>query len=117
MARDSARDGRGTPAMGMEEVAMDAVFARRSNQSRQHQDLANRSLGWLSRRASMRGVRGTTEVTLPHLAGVQVDALALCGLQRRFHPQYALGTDYKYEALVCVFEVKVSRDDFHRSFR
>jgi len=76
-----------------------------------HDKLAGRSLVWLHNRATPKGIAGATEVWLTD--SYVADAVALCSLQYRFYEKY--GTD-RLNYFACVFEVKVSRQDFNKTF-
>lgn len=88
--------------------------------SRLHTELAQRALIWLEGRSTGRGIRGCDEVILND--GYVADAVAICGLQLA-HEKLFLGT--RRESInrdaapdyVFVFESKVSRSDFIKTFK
>lgn len=100
--------------------------------SEAHDALADRALRWLENRATFSGIRGAREVTLGR--EYVADAVALCGLQCRFHEQvcrdagekplrvYATtsGPSRVESGIPCeycvVFEAKATRADFLGTF-
>lgn len=103
--------------------------------SKEHIDLAIRSLAWLRNRTTRSGIRGTTEVRLAK--GYLADVAALCSLQQRFFQRYCdysglkpLTGHHEFKEdepvfvqtgdignyLACVFEAKTSREDFLKTF-
>jgi hypothetical protein len=108
----------------IEDVYENRMSGVRLNQTRSHQELAERSLVWLAARASASGCMGTTEFKVAQ--GYNVDAFALCCQQ--YTPWcnifgYVEGADNRDVRIipqqVCshVFEVKVSRKDFLATFK
>lgn len=103
--------------------------------SAEHNQLAVLSLNWLANKTTLKGLRGTTEVCLDQK--YVADAVALCSLQNRFYQRYCEHSRlkpivghgvydkgkvvYKWEGDVgnyfaCIFEVKISRADFLKTF-
>ena len=84
--------------------------------SDRHNDLARRCLVWLGNKSSRAGFKGSTEVSLGD--GLVFDAAALCWFQGRFWDQY-FGREHRWndgKIPVCIFESKVSRSDFVKTF-
>ncbi len=102
-----------------------------------HNELALLGLTWLQNKATAKGMRGTTEVTLDQ--GYVADAVVLCRLQNCFFKRYCEHSHltpitgygildkakgkvvYKWEGEVdnyfaCIFEAKASRSDFLSTF-
>ncbi len=94
--------------------------------SQEHRDLQWMALRWLTGRATKSGIRGATEIGLSK--GYVADAAALCGLQARYAEAYRERSGLRLRAgpeqicgdvshyVSCVFEVKVSRNDFWSTF-
>lgn len=85
--------------------------------SKEHNELALMGLTWLANKATLRGVRAQTEVTLAD--GYVADVAAVCSLQHRFWQDYcesgkSVGEIDNY--LLCVMEAKCSRGDFLATF-
>ena len=88
--------------------------------SRLHTELAQRALVWLECRATGRGIRGCDEVIIGD--GYVADAAAICGLQLAHEKTFIgkhrdlamseLAPDY-----IFIFESKVSRSDFIKTFK
>ena len=99
--------------------------------SAEHNDLAKRALKWVNNRASAKGIRSGPEVIIDE--NYVVDAAALCRFAHRFEKYYdipylGLPSQYTSEEAyyqdrdkICdhlsVFEVKVSRNDFLKTFK
>ena len=87
-----------------------------------HDKLARKSLVWLHNRATAKGIAGATEVWLADR--YVADAVALCSLQRQFFEKYVqpearadvLKQRSEANYFACVFEVKVSKQDFNKTF-
>lgn len=80
-----------------------------------HNKISKHCLSWICNRATQRGIRGNTEVWLDEK--YVTDAFALCRLQSKFNRDYINEWNGISEELACVFEVKVSRPDFLKTFR
>ena len=93
--------------------------------STEHDELSARCLTWLENKATGKGIRGQTEIALQ--PWFIADAVALCSFQYRFFKHYcdhsnlkmATNLDHRgaYNDFVCVFESKVSRQDFNNTFK
>jgi hypothetical protein len=88
-----------------------------------HNSISKHCLSWLYNRATQKGIRGDTEVQLaPQYVA---DAFALCHFQIRFYEKYCpelmekakIGQIINADELACVFEAKVSRPDFLKTFK
>ena len=97
------------------------------NQSSKHAELASRCLRWFAARSTRRGIVGATEIQIAN--GYVADAVAIGGFQHRFLKTYLSqsGLSEKWfngstvvgdinNELPCVFEVKVSPEDFVSTF-
>lgn len=87
------------------------------NQSKEHAELATRSLRWLASRSTGRGIVGATEIEV--MQGYIADAVALAGFQLRFLERYTINSEAirpRIQEFACVFEVKVSVPDFNSTF-
>lgn len=105
--------------------------------SEKHNELALLGLTWIGNKATARGTRGTTEVTLDQ--GYVADAVVLCRLQDRFFERYCEHSHLKpiighgvldrttgkvvYEwngevgnYFACILEAKATRADFLSTF-
>lgn len=81
------------------------------NQSSAHEELAHRAIVWAAQLATPRGFRADVEIPL---AGTYIaDAVGQCNFQNRFVQKYG-GESGELQSLI--FEVKVSRGDFLRTF-
>ena len=83
------------------------------NQSKEHLALSKKAIIWGRQMATGRGYRANLEQ--PVGGGVVVDALILSCLQSRYRERYDTAADALDFALV--FESKVSRSDFFRTFK
>ena len=81
------------------------------NQSRIHEELSHRALTWITNMATGRGFRGDVEI--PINKGYIADAAGQLSFQWRFYKRYGIAFG---ELLSCIFESKVSRPDFFRTF-
>lgn len=91
---------------------------RRKNQSPDHEDLGHRSLVWLAQMSTNKGFRGDVEVPLnPREVGPAyvADAVAQLNFQSRFRDRYGIPKG-PLDLFSCIFEVKVSRSDFRKTF-
>jgi hypothetical protein len=96
-----------------------------------HRQLAYAIPTWLSNRTTSRGIKGDVEVAIDD--GYVADYFGLCSFQNRYYSDYCkfwdvpvvkesvgMGDTFKHYDLVnyfaCVFEVKVSRYDFLKTF-
>jgi len=81
-----------------------------------HKELTIRSIAWMNSRMTQSGVRWGTEVMVSNESGWMADAVAFAFPQSRFckyiHPQPEVWPD----SLLYVFETKISRNDFNRTF-
>lgn len=77
-----------------------------------HDSISRHCLAWIYNRATQRGIRGNTEVWLDEK--YVADAFALCRLQSKFNEDYVISMNPE---IACVFEVKVSRPDFLKTFK
>jgi hypothetical protein len=87
-------------------------------QSILHSTLSSRSLSWLSSRSTGRGIRGAVEVQVDE--GYVADAVALCSFQSRLWNELCVESNRDprniNDDVVCLFESKVSRPDFLKTF-
>lgn len=100
--------------------------------SKLHKELSEKSLSWIYSKATASGIKGSTEIYIDK--NYVADAAVICGLQDRFNSLYKcrkfiyrgeFETDRDYhEALknyfsdhLCIFEVKISRADFLKTFK
>jgi hypothetical protein len=83
------------------------------NQSDLHSELSHRAIRWISNKATKRGLN--TGIEIPIDKGYVVDALAIGDWQLRFDEEH--GSNIKrIDDLVFVFESKVSRSDYLKTF-
>lgn len=97
----------------------------------EHDDLSLMALTWLSNKVTGKGMRGETEVCLAE--GYVADVVALCSLRYRYWQLYSRDSSiptlrsYKQHQLncvvnrsinylACIFEAKVTRNDFLSTF-
>ena len=78
-----------------------------------HRQISQQCLSWLYNRVSNSRIRGNTEVILDTKYGV--DAFALCYLRPESYKEYCID-DFSGDEIACVFEVKVTRNDFLKTF-
>ena len=78
-----------------------------------HRDLQYRSLTWLKNRVTGRGMLSGIEVPLNFII---IDAGAICRLQWRFWEKIK-PNEPQPANIICVFQVKISRSDFQKTFR
>ena len=86
-----------------------------------HKMLAARCRPWVRRRSTKRGMRAGFEVPLAN--GYVADWVGLCGFQWSIRRQYVadellkrIGAVLIDPEFACVFEVKVSRSDYQKTF-
>jgi len=77
-----------------------------------HRELQLATLTWLSSRTTRRGCASSIEIPFWDYI---VDAGGLCRLQNRFWNSYNQKQEQPND-LLCIFEVKVSRNDYKRTF-
>jgi hypothetical protein len=87
--------------------------------SKLHIELAQRALIWLEAKATNRGIRGCEEVILD--GGYVADSAAISGLTLKNESLF-LGKSRDWSSkesddLIWIFESKVSRNDFHNTFK
>jgi len=90
------------------------VMNDKKNQSNLHAELSHRAIRWINNKATQRGLRTGVEIWIDKK--YTVDGLAIGDWQLRYDEYY--GSNIKrVDDLVFIFEAKVSRPDFLKTFK
>ena len=81
-----------------------------------HKELTIRSIAWMNSRMTQSGIRWGTEVCVSTELGWVADAVAFAFPQERFCKYIHPKPDIWPDSLLYIFEIKISRADFNRTF-
>lgn len=81
-----------------------------------HKELSYRALVWMNSRVTTSGKRWATELMICPETGWVADAVAFASLQCRYYGQIEPKPDEFIDRLLFIFESKISRHDFKKSF-